>query len=391
MLSSTLSLLLTATSGLLSATAATAATTATAASTTTTTNNNKHEGSKGELRHHRVRKLLSVDADSHHRQDFIGDITFSDEGHPLDLPDFSIVLKPTPASGLNDEADIAIELAMSDYLLEEFSNSKALEGAPELTTVDVAVIGTETILSTSNVLMEATLLFAEEEPLPSDATVAEILNESLKNLDKFVQDYLSQYLTVDLEDVSEADFIDPTTTAPTQAPVGNSISEVNEAIQVSQTNRELKTILPAAVAGVAAFFLTVLFLGHRRSKVAGMEDGYSSKGNDYSVQYLDSTDDSEVRKQRQANKANRMQSIPMEDGFTTVHVPPVISANSSGMYDASPPMIVSTASAVGSSFDELDYTSTMIGQETTRNPATYHFEDEVATKPATNGFFDCDC
>ena len=76
MLSSTLSLLLTATSGLLSATAATAATTATAASTTTTTNNNKHEGSKGELRHHRVRKLLSVDADSQHRQDFIGDITF---------------------------------------------------------------------------------------------------------------------------------------------------------------------------------------------------------------------------------------------------------------------------------------------------------------------------
>jgi hypothetical protein len=103
---------------------------------------------------------------------------------------------------------------------------------------------------------------------------------------------------------------------------------------------------------VAVFIITALFLAHR-----------AQNGNLKDLDPDDDDDDNDGDDNRQmAPPANTFQandpmrmvtSLRMADGQTIIHIPP-INTSSSRVYDPSP-LVLSSASSMGSSFDERDY------------------------------------
>jgi transcriptional regulator of met regulon len=372
-----------------------------------------------------VRNVFTKQTQTQQRGDY--EITFSDEGVPYEVPVFRIQLVPTPGDLDNDSLS-AIESAMADYLLDELTNHWSDDdGTSELTDVSVTVVTHKSITTTRNRQLRsletgtqlellATLTF-ESQPLPSDTDVNEAMEVSLGDLTSpFVTDYLSVEAMADAPQLqavtsgtwlSSSDGDDTTTTLPPLVDTtstngdgngngnGNQISQANQGQMVADSNPSIKAVYPAAIVGVAVFLLTVLFLAHRRARVDIGDNGSFDDEDDVSVDYEDDKDEIEVsavaKKQPQPNNRNKknqldgnvdkmrmVESVPMkmEDFNTTIHIPPVTNS-SSRVYDSSP-MVLSIASSVGSSFDERDYTSTMLGLLPSTSTGMDDFDSEAS-------------
>lgn len=331
-----------------------------------------------------VRKISS-NLDKNDEQRHLFDLTFSDEGVDYEMPPFSLNLSPTAGSPLDNDSLRAIEIAMKDFLLDKLSDD--FDG---LTGVSVTVLSSEAIttrrrkLANGNqVEIGGTLKFEGATQVPSDAEIQANTDESLSDMDTFLNDYLAVEAAnaPQLQSVTSVVSLSSTTLAPTSPPSAaptkdnTNFSQANKAIS-NQDDSKAKGLWPAAVVAVVAFALTILFIAHRRGKIVNVNDSFDQESVD-SVDYGDNTDGIEVgfkeRKQQQkscigigksqyldgnVDKMRTVESVPV-DHNTTIHIPPVTNS-SSRVYD-SDPMVLSAASSVGSSFDDQDYTSHMLG------------------------------
>jgi hypothetical protein len=331
-----------------------------------------------------VRNMLAANADTStqtQRRDFA--VTFSDEGIPYGLPQFSIRLIPTPGILDNDSLSF-IETEISDYLKVELKTHFS-DGEADLTDVIVIVANHEATgnrqrqrnLETGTQLDLLVTLMFEGQPHPKDNDIEEAMDEGLSNMDTILNKLQG---TPQLENV--ASLIVPTA-APTEGPTRSAspsaapVTTGNDGtdLSFSQANKGITTNIepdgsafwPALIVGVAVFVLTVIFLAHRRTKVADVDESYDQ--DDVSVDCEENKDEIEVsatrtdsnKNQRDGNvdKMRILNTVEMDDGSTTIHIPPVTNS-SSRVYDTSQ-MVLSTASSVGSSFDEQGQGSSILG------------------------------
>jgi hypothetical protein len=337
--------------------------------------------------------LKAVDSDSDgnsdpdsaqmRRRDFF-DFTFSDEGETLILPPFSVQLYPIEGNGgvLLDDSRRAIESTMGDYLLDTLTNAFLEESTVDLRSVQVKVVD-ERVIGTSGerrrlgqrflrqgteVALEAILTFSAQ-PIPDERNIQEDVKVSLSdtNMATFLEEYLA--LETSAEQLAAVDaavlVVVPQTTdddglpePPTAAPgERGSISEINQGIPVNVSGDDggIDAIYPAAIVGVAVFILTVFFFAQRRQRVFDIEDSFvddddESKEEHISVDYDGKQQEEEDLRLRSAGP---LQTVRMDDGQTTLHIPP-INDSSSRVYEPSP-MLLSSASSVSSSFTYEDH------------------------------------
>jgi hypothetical protein len=309
--------------------------------------------------------------------------TFSDEGETLVLPLFSVQFYPKEGNSgvLEDDSKRAIESAMGDYLLDTLTNYFLEDSTVDLRSVrvnvvDWRVVGTSDerrrqsqrfLRQGTEVDLEATLTFSAQ-PIPNERNVQEDVEASLSdtNMAAFLDEYLELETTAaQVPAVDAAVLVVVPQTAddvglpeqPTAAPgERGSISEINQGIPVNVADDDggISAIFPAAIVGVAVFLLTVFFFAQRRQRVIDIEDSFDdddeSKEEHISVDYDGKQQEEEELRLRSAGP---LQSVRMDDGQTTLHIPP-ITDSSSRVYDASP-MVLSSASSVSSSFTYEDY------------------------------------
>lgn len=273
------------------------------------------------------------------------EISFSDEGTPVELTKMTLQLFPTSGE-LSVDAKVIIGIAFANYLKDTLT--KEWKGKEfELDNVKSEVTEVKSVRARrhlqetgSEISLETTLIFeADDLSAPDDDTVYKGVEKAVKDLDKYVNDYLVPSGLDELAVIKSAEVSNFDTSGG-----ANGINKM-----ASQNNKaELEILIPASIAGLGVFLLTAFLISHRRRTRGDLNDSsFYDESIDNNIIIAAGSrpgkDEIEVR------SPSRIRSETMNDGRTTLHIPAMM--NSTTRQYASPTRMAysSSESSVSSS------------------------------------------
>jgi hypothetical protein len=339
------------------------------------------------------------------------ELTFSQEGDPVDLPPFQLQIFPTP-NPLTSESEITMKAALEDYLKVYFDgiypelDTRPEESSPQFHSISVDLANMNSITSDNtrrNLQRKGTqfdiqtVLRFQDGVFPEYEELSGNMKDAMSNnFDDFLVNYLAFYATPELASIDSGNYVSgftgPPTTAPTVAPttaggLRNNISQINQGVTGNSDKGDgVNPLWPAVGCGVAMFVLTALFFSYRVKRLSDWDAGTDADDIEHiSVDFdgrqealelererryqqqkeqemLHEQQEREMLQQQQQKEAatpskrkwggwgksqEPVERVRMEDGRTTIHIAPVLSADED--HDtrlAETPMILNTASTM---------------------------------------------
>jgi hypothetical protein len=315
----------------------------------------------------KVRNLQGVDNEKimseRRRKIFELDLTFDDEGEPIDLPSFQLQLFPTPTT-LDSSSEMILETALEDYLTAFFEqqypppdDDAPSDTSPYFRSALVDIVGMKDISSNNSrrrqlqrqgsELDVKTTLWFDNGVFPEYSTLdSDMQNALVNNFDVFLSTYLPAYASSanpELEAVDSGEYLSGFSSSPTASPsqaIQRDVSQANEGIETNGRRGGPGYVLfPAIGAGVAMFIITALILSSKRRRAAAdrksgyYDDESTSAPAHISIDFDGRQEALELERERQeeeytqqaiarrlrASKAERY-SERMADGRTTIHL-----------------------------------------------------------------------
>ena len=237
------------------------------------------------------------------------DLTFDEEGEPIDLPTYKLQLFPIPSS-LDSNSEMILETALQDYLTAFFlqqyppatDDAEDTESAPpEFSSALVDIVDSKAVVSDDTrrrrlqregmeLDIDTTLWFVDGV-FPEVSSLDTDMHEAFfNNFDVFLTEYLPAYAAgadTELDGIDSGVYLPGFTQPPTSSPsvgVQRDISEANEGIEnnIGGEGSGAGYLLYTALgAGVAMFILTALVLSSKRRRVEA--DRKSGNNDDLSL------------------------------------------------------------------------------------------------------------
>jgi hypothetical protein len=231
------------------------------------------------------------------------DLTFEEEGEPIDLPTYKLQLFPIQSS-LDSNGEMILETALQDYLTafflqqypsaaDETDDTESV--TPEFKSATVDVVDSKAIVSDDTrrrqlqrqgmeLNIDTTLRFVDGV-FPDDSRLDSDMQKAFfTNFDVFLAEYLPAYAAgadTELDGIDSGVYLTGFTAPPTSSPsvsVQRDISQANEGLEnnVGGEGSGAGYLLYTAIgAGVAMFVLTALVLSAKRRRIeADRKSGY---------------------------------------------------------------------------------------------------------------------
>ena len=370
---------------------------------------------------------------------FMGSYT---DGYKQTIPSFILDLYVTKGD-LSSEALYALEAALNSFLITGLlENTTMAAGDSNVKSVNATIVSTKSITlgsggnrdlqETGTQVVVDTVVEFRNSPTPTQHELRVIVGQMFQNVTNLIQllQGLNQKEFMALTMIVHHDILvptaSPTTTGPnihstlaptifngnTHPPMMNNIfAQSNEQLQVSSSHST--NVLPAVGVAIAVFILTAMFFAYRRRKwrVHDLDDYSNDIVDDGDVADGDNEDSNpniQPLKLTSYDPNAGVRSIAMDDGKTTIHIPPddpvaaaAVAVEAAGSTVNSPrggPIILSSASSVTSSFDEQsnygvrsspsqDYAQFNPGSppHTSSNAYDEHIAYEVSVSDASSG------